>query len=80
VEVRYLLYLASVGLPSGYVAIALQPVEVSRLTAEAPPLTSAQQAELRARLDAYANNPQDRRTWEEVADSFSRKHHESLGE
>ena len=62
-EVSYLLYLASVDLPPGYVAMALRPVGVSRLAAEAPPLTVAQQAELRARLDAYANTPDDRRSW-----------------
>lgn len=78
-EVRYLLYLASVGLPPGYVAMALQPVDVSRLTAEAPPLTAAQHAELRARLDAYANNPQDRRTWEDLEEHISHRRLNSEG-
>jgi hypothetical protein len=69
-EVTYLLYLASLGLPAGYVAMALRPVEESQLSANTPPLTAAQQAELRIRLDAYANAPQDRRLWEEEEDSI----------
>jgi putative addiction module component (TIGR02574 family) len=75
--VTYLLYMASVDLPPGYVAMALRPVDISRLSAAAPPLTEAQQAELRARLDAYATAPHERRTWDDVEDSISRQGRES---
>lgn len=75
-EVTYLLYLASVGLPAGYIAMALRPVDVSQLTAEAPPLTEVQYTELRARLAAYAANPHDRYTWDEMMDSLAHKHRE----
>lgn len=72
-EITYLLYLASVGLPPGYVAMALRPVETSRLTTEASPLTEAQRAELRARLDAYARNPHDRRSWDDVEEMIAHR-------
>jgi hypothetical protein len=79
-EVSYLLYLASVDLPPGYVAMALRPVDVSRLAAEAPPLTVAQQAELRARLDAYAQNPDDRRPWADTEVRMTSQPPEPLAE
>jgi hypothetical protein len=52
-EITYLLYLASVGLPSGYIAMALRPVEAPQSMEIGSLLTEAQQAEFQKRLDAY---------------------------
>lgn len=48
-EVTYVLYLASVALVPGYVVMALRPLDAVEVSKEAPPLTVAQQDELRAR-------------------------------